>query len=241
MSYAETTQRSERRRATMTGIPPISPATGASRGRPTIRRSTPCVIASRAPCWPPCSSRPARRCCSPATNSAARSTATTTPIARTTRSPGSTGRWQARRAGAALTAYVARLIATPARASGAAQPGLPARQGASGARHRRHRLVRPGRAEHFSRGVERSGAADVGAAPCHAACPEGKITILTLLLNPTDEQQAIPPAAPHLPARVLLDSAAPEREGRDVQRRRSCRLRLTVRSCCTPIHEQEAE
>ena len=44
-----------------------------------------CVIGSSAPCWPPCSWPRARRCCWPATNSAARSTATTTPIARTTR------------------------------------------------------------------------------------------------------------------------------------------------------------
>ena len=41
--------------------------------------------------WPRCCFRKACRCCWPATKSATRSTATTTPIARTTRSPGSTG------------------------------------------------------------------------------------------------------------------------------------------------------
>ena len=36
-------QRGERRRATATAIPPTSPATGASRGRPTTQRSTRCA------------------------------------------------------------------------------------------------------------------------------------------------------------------------------------------------------
>ena len=44
-------------------------------------------------CWPRSCSARACRCCSPATNAGGRSAATTTPIARTTRFPGSTGRW----------------------------------------------------------------------------------------------------------------------------------------------------
>ena len=56
--------------------------------------------------------RTARRCCWAATSSAARSAATTTPIARTTRSPGSTGSMleTAPRA-ASCTAFVGRIIA----------------------------------------------------------------------------------------------------------------------------------
>ena len=50
-----------------------------------------CASGRSATCWRRCCSRRARRCCWPATSSAARSRATTTPIARTTRSPGSTG------------------------------------------------------------------------------------------------------------------------------------------------------
>ena len=38
---------------------------------------------------------------------------------------------------------------------------------------------------------------------------EGKVTILTLLLNPTDQQLAFRLPEPHLPSRVLLDSADP--------------------------------
>ena len=48
-------------------------------------------------CSPRCSCRRARRCCSAATSSAAPSAATTTPIARTTRPAGSTGRTPTRR------------------------------------------------------------------------------------------------------------------------------------------------
>jgi glycogen operon protein len=47
-----------------------------------------------ATCWRRCSCRRARRCCSAATSSAAPSRATTTPIARTTTFPGSTGIWE---------------------------------------------------------------------------------------------------------------------------------------------------
>ena len=59
--------------------------------RPRGRRT--CASARSATSWPACCSRPGCRCCSPATSSAAPSRATTTPTARTTRSPGSTGSW----------------------------------------------------------------------------------------------------------------------------------------------------
>lgn len=39
--------------------------------------------------------------------------------------------------------------------------------------------------------------------------PEGKVTILTLLLNPTDRPLMFTLPEPHLPSRVLLDSAEP--------------------------------
>src|SRR5581483_9654131 len=42
------------------------------------------------------------------------------------------------------------------------------------------------------------------------AGPEGRVTILTLLLNPTDRQHQFRLPPPLLPSRVLLDSAAPE-------------------------------
>jgi isoamylase len=51
--------------------------------------------------------------------------------------------------------------------SGAAQPGLPAWQGASRAGAGRHRLVRRAGGNTFTRGVERPGAANVGAAARH--------------------------------------------------------------------------
>ena len=58
-------------------------------GRPRDRRAARC--ASSATSSPRCCSRRACRCCSAATRWAARRAATTTPTARTTRSPGSTG------------------------------------------------------------------------------------------------------------------------------------------------------
>jgi isoamylase len=45
---------------------------------------------------------------------------------------------------------------------------------------------------------------------------EGKVAILTLLLNPTDKCQDFRLPTPHLPARVLLDSAALNLEEREV-------------------------
>jgi glycogen operon protein len=51
--------------------------------------------------------------------------------------------------------------------------------------------------------------------------PEGRVTILTLLLNPTDQPSRFLLPAPRLPCRVLLDSAAPGASageaGHDVQ------------------------
>ncbi len=69
-----------------------------------------CASARSATCSRRCCSRRARRCSSPATSSAARSTATTTPIARTTRSAGSTGT-RGPTTTVALTEFVAKLIA----------------------------------------------------------------------------------------------------------------------------------
>ena len=60
-----------------------------------------CATGRSATFWRPCCCRSGCRCCSPATRSGARSAATTTPIARTTRSPGSTGKISGRRRGAA--------------------------------------------------------------------------------------------------------------------------------------------
>ena len=57
--------------------------------------------------------------------------------------------------GAALTAYVARLDRAAAGPSGAAPSRLPARQAASGARHRRHRMVRPVGCNNSGRRLER--------------------------------------------------------------------------------------
>ena len=92
-------QRWRTARTTATATRTTSRTITASRGRPTIRRSARCACARCATCWRRCSSRAARRCCWPATSSPAPRTATTTPIARTTRSPGSTGRRSARRSG----------------------------------------------------------------------------------------------------------------------------------------------
>jgi len=45
---------------------------------------------------------------------------------------------------------------------------------------------------------------------------QGKVAILTLLLNPTDEHRQFHLPAPHLPTRILLDSAAVDLDERDV-------------------------
>ena len=58
-------------------------------------RSPRCAPGRPATSWSRCSSRRACRCCWPATSWAGPSAATTTPTARTTRSPGWTGRWPA--------------------------------------------------------------------------------------------------------------------------------------------------
>ena len=73
--------------ATTTG-----PGTAASRARRPTRRSTSYAGGSGATSWSRCSARRACRCCWPATSSAAPSRATTTRTARTTRSPGWTGK-----------------------------------------------------------------------------------------------------------------------------------------------------
>ena len=52
--------------------------------------------------------------------------------------------------------------------------------------------------------------------------PEGKVTILTLLLNPDDRPCDFRLPTPHLPARVLLDSAEPEARERAVDGETRC-------------------
>ena len=56
-----------------------------------IRRSSPCATARSAICWPPYCCRSECRCCLPAMRSGGPSAATTTPIVKTMKSPGSTG------------------------------------------------------------------------------------------------------------------------------------------------------
>ncbi len=65
-------------------------------GERRSRRSSPCATARSATCWPPFCCRSACRCCSPAMRSGGRSAATTMPIVRTTKSPGSTGKTSGR-------------------------------------------------------------------------------------------------------------------------------------------------
>jgi isoamylase len=65
-------------------------------GDRTTRSSSRCASVRPATSWSRCSSRRACPCCWPATNSGAPSRATTTPTARTTRSPGWTGRRRTR-------------------------------------------------------------------------------------------------------------------------------------------------
>ena len=90
---SRTTRSTTRRTSRTTGTAPTTtaPGTAASRGRPTIPRCSSCAGGSSATSWPRSCSRRACRCCSAATSSRARSTATTTPGARTTSSRGSTG------------------------------------------------------------------------------------------------------------------------------------------------------
>ena len=76
---------------TRTAPTTTSRGTTASRARPTTRRSSRCASGRSGTCWRRCSCRRACRCCWPATRWAAPSAATTTPTARTTSSPGSTG------------------------------------------------------------------------------------------------------------------------------------------------------
>ena len=84
-------QRGQRRESTATGPTTTAPGTAARRAPPTTRPSWRCAPGSPGRCSPPCCCRSACRCCSAATRWAAPSRATTTPTARTTRSPGSTG------------------------------------------------------------------------------------------------------------------------------------------------------
>ena len=88
------------------------------------RTSTRCAPASRGRCCPRCCCRSACRCCSAATSSAAPRAATTTPTARTTRPPGSTGR----RADDELRGYVQAAARAAPRAPGLPPPAVPDRR-----------------------------------------------------------------------------------------------------------------
>ena len=92
-TWSPTTTSTTKPTAKKTATAPTTTTVGtaASKAPPTIPRSSPCARRRSAACWPRCSFARACRCCWPATRSATRKTATTTPIARTTKSPGSTG------------------------------------------------------------------------------------------------------------------------------------------------------
>ena len=78
-------------RTTPTATRTTGPGTAASKARPTTRPSWRSGTGSSATSSPRCCSRRASRCCSAGTSAGAPSRATTTPTARTTRSPGTTG------------------------------------------------------------------------------------------------------------------------------------------------------
>ncbi len=92
--FAPTTQSTTRPtgKPTTTGPTTTARGTAARKDRPTTPPCWPCEHGSPGRCSPPCCYLSASRCCSAATRWAAPSRATTTPTARTTRSPGSTGR-----------------------------------------------------------------------------------------------------------------------------------------------------
>ena len=109
-TWSATTASTTRPTARTTGTAPTTtaPGTAASRARPrTTPRSPSCAPGSSATSWSRSSCPRASRCCWPATRSAAPRRATTTPTARTTRSPGWTGR--ARRASATCSPSPRRL------------------------------------------------------------------------------------------------------------------------------------
>ncbi len=98
-TWSPTTRSTTRPTARTTGTAPTTtaPGTAASRAPPTTRRCARCARGSGATSSPRCCCPRACRCCSTATSSGAPSAATTTPTARTTRSPGWTGREVRRR------------------------------------------------------------------------------------------------------------------------------------------------
>ena len=98
-------------------------------------RSTRCASGRSATSSPRSSSPRACRCCWPATRSAAPSGATTTPTARTTRSPGWTGTSTSGRK--SLLEFTRRLIQLRQRAAGAAAAALLPRRSTSGTRSSR--------------------------------------------------------------------------------------------------------
>ena len=155
-------------RTTATATARTTRPTGASRGRPTIRRSTRRARACSARCWRPCSSRTARRCCWPATSSAARSSGNNNAYCQDNEIS-----WLDWKQAETPEAQGARRLrgaadATAPREPGAALPPFPARQGRARARHSRHRLVRYARRNHLERLLEQPGEAPVRPAPCSA-------------------------------------------------------------------------
>ena len=218
VSYERTSQRGEWRGQPATATPTTSPATGAWRGRPTIPRSMPSRSACSGRCWRPCSSPQG------------------TPMLLAGDEFGRTQggnnnaycqdneiSWldwsMAAIASRELrcTAYVARLIALRREHPVLRQPHF---------LHGRSHPA-PGIADiawfdqsggdNFSRGLERSRAADIGACAAPMRIPEGKVTILTLAAESDGDRPCdfrLPDA--HLPGSLLLDSAAAGADERTV-------------------------
>ena len=93
-TWSPTTPSTTRPTARPTATAPTTTGRGTagSRGPPTTRTSSPCGAASAGPCWPPCCCPSGCPSSSAATRSGGPSRGTTMPTARTTPSPGSTGR-----------------------------------------------------------------------------------------------------------------------------------------------------
>ena len=122
------------------------------------------------PCW----SRWACRCWSLATRSGARNTATTTPIARTTRSPGSTGRISAPKDQELCAALSPYLIHLRRRHRVFSRPRFLRGEVLSEAGVKDITWLTPGRRGSTERGLEQSGGA-VASAMCWAARPASSI------------------------------------------------------------------
>ena len=177
-------------------------------------------------CWPRCCCRRARRCWPPATNSATARAATTTPTARTTRSPGSTGHAPT----IGLIDFAPRLIALrrapaaawPTRwyADGRRRTDLAAAQTAS--RCRAQRLARPCGAGH--RRAHRSAGPPDAAAAAAGQCRRPRARL------PTAARALAGAARQQLAARRA-------RAGRPSMRRR-CTCRHAAWCCCSRLRTE---